>query len=191
MEETNLLYKDATCMLASFIDIVTRHLIWFNLKLENTTSTCVHAMSTKNVKDGMPKENGVLPQSVIHVEPGDCDTKQEENVDSSSRTRHATYKKDREYSSRPKSVDVDILIGNKKNSKKGPSYVTLKRTGEISEDNRKHGGLIRKLKSCCKMEKRTGKFIVFKERKLKKQQEIGALSTSIIGFYGIWSLRNY
>ena len=191
MEETNHLYKDATCMLASFIDVVTKHLTWFNIKLDNNTSTFFHAMSTKNVQEGMFMENGVLPDFVIHVEPSDCNTKQEENADSSSRIRHVPYKNNREYSSRSKCVNVDFRNGNNENSKKSQSYVILKRTGEIRQEDRKHGGLIKKLKACCNMEKRTGKFVVYKERKLKEQKGIEALSTSIIGFYGIWSLRNY
>ena len=191
MEETNHLYKDATCMLASFIDVVTKHLVWFNIKLDNNTSTFFHSMSTKNVKEGMFMEKGVLPESVIRVEPGDSNTKQEERPDSSSRIRHVPYKKNREYSSQSKSVGVDIGNDNKENSKKSPSYVILTKTGEISQEDRKDGGLIKKLKDCCNVEKRTGKFVVYKERKLKEQKGIEALSTSIIGFYGIWSLRNY
>jgi hypothetical protein len=59
------------------------------------------------------------------------------------------------------------------------------------EEVSKFKNLFKKMKICIRKGKRTGKFSVTKSTEQHEPKITESLSTSIIGFHGIWSLRNY
>jgi len=204
MEESRLVYEDATHQLGSFLGSVSNQLTGLNIRQGNnlnSSATTQNAVSLQFASERhssvnvTSQESSPSAGSVTHVTTSYIKSSHRGNNKSLNRKRGQQINEIQGYSRRTRSIDLDVNHEENINSiqKKWSSDTHIKKIDQ--EDNingeLKLGNIVKKMKNCFKMEKRSGKFSINKSTKEMEQKYTEPLSTTIIGFHGIWSLRNY
>ena len=111
------------------------------------------------------------------------------------RKRGQTKRDDLEHPSRTGSIDLSVPYdeNRKYKDKQWASDTALTRDGqkELYQRKTRFERMRGKVNKCLSMDKRTGKFSVNKSTQYQDQNYPEPLSATIIGFHGVWSLRNY
>ena len=214
MDKSRLVYEDATHQLGSFLEQVSSHLTGLSIRSDHPMdrtknpsghldipSTTQHARCVKNANGKSnsismtPPESKTRAGSVTHVTTGYVKSGHKGNNKSFTRKRGEQKSKDHEKPTRARSIDLDITDEKESspNDRKWSSETNLARAeeDELFRRKTKLGRMVGKVKTCLSKEKRTGKFSVNKSTNQQGQRFPEPLSTTIIGFHGIWSLRNY
>ena len=204
MEQSRLVYEDATHQLGSFLELVSKQLTVLNHRPDNHTETSTSTEHASCMKIASARESSVnvtsqnskpCAESVTHITTSYIKSSHRGNNKLSTRKRGRQKNEIQCYPSRTRSVDLNVNDDEKTNpnEKKWSSDINIHRLEqeEVFEEKSKFMNLFKNLKTCITKKKRTGKFSVTKITEQHEPKITDSLSTSIIGFHGIWSLRNY
>lgn len=217
MEQSRLVYEDATHQLGSFLELVSSQLTGLNHRSDQPTdktrnstsghrdisSQVQHARCMKNASGKRsslsvtPLESKTQAGPVTHLTTGYAKSSHKGNNKSVARKRGDQKNEEREHDQRTRTRSIDLDLADDKESnekdKKWSSESSLYRNGqeELFRRKTKLGRMVGKMKTCLSKDKRTGKFSVNKSTKEEEHKFTENQSTTIMGFHGIWSLRNY
>ena len=204
MEQSRLVYEDATHQLGSFLELVSKQLTVLHHRPDNNMATsattehgsCMKLTIARNSSVNMTsKESKPCAESLTHITAGYIKSSHSRNNKLFTRKRGGQKKEIQCYPSRTRSVDSHVNNDEETNhnDKKWSSDSNIQRLEqeEVFERKSKFMNLFKNIKTCIRKEKRTGKFSVTKSTEQYELKITESLSTSIIGFHGIWSLRNY
>eukprot|EP00092_Neocalanus_flemingeri_P000027 GFUD01000027.1.p1 GENE.GFUD01000027.1~~GFUD01000027.1.p1 ORF type:complete len:382 (-),score=92.57 GFUD01000027.1:31-1176(-) len=215
MEQSRLVYEDATHQLGSFLELVSSQLTGLHMRSDqpvdrasNPTREHNHSSSTTQQERCLtianqrsssisvtPLESKTRTGSVTHLTTGYVKSGHKGNNKSFPRKLRQQKNDVTEQPSRTRSIELGVTDAKESTlpDKKWSSETNLSKVKqkELFRRKTKLGRMVGKMKTCLRKEKRTGKFNVNKSTKQQEQRLPGPLSTTIIGFHGIWSLRNY
>ena len=213
MEQSRLVYEDATHQLGSFLELVSAQLEGFNIrpehpldKVRNPAGGIEEILETFKPSKCLKTANKVRSSSsvspsqsktctVTHVKTGYIKSSHKGSEKSMGRKRGQTKREDLEHPSRTGSIDLSVPYdeNRKYKDKQWASDKALARNGqrELYQRKTRLERMNGKVNKCLSMDKRTGKFSVNKSTKYRDQNYPEPLSATIIGIHGIWSLRNY
>lgn len=179
MEDSRVVYEDATHQFGSFIDSV-------NNQLNKMPAVKQGAYTNTQSKS---ERSGSVNMATPELSP--CDNTVTHTKGYYIKSRHRGNHK---LSSKKKERKIDEVKGYRSVSES----IDLKNPGDCNQNESEHHedlknpNIFKKMGTCLKMRKKTGKFSVHKSTKRHTKSNISqSQSTTIIGFYGIWSLRNY
>jgi hypothetical protein len=204
MEQSRLVYEDATHQLGYFLELVSKQLTVLNHRPDNTldtSSTTEHAScrtnaSTRNSSVNVTsQEFKPCAESMAHIATSFIKSSHSRNDKSFTRKRGRQKKEIQCYPSRTRSAHLHVNNDEEANpnEKKWSSDSNIQRLeqDEVFERKSKFKNLFKNIKTYMRKEKRTGKFSVTKSTEQHELKITESMSTSIIGFHGIWSLRYY
>ena len=188
MEHSRVAYEDATHQFGSFIDSVNSQLKKMPRdKQGEYTNTQTKSEESASV-NMPPPEVSPCANTVTHTDGYYMKSRHRGNNKLSNKKKDRKINEVKGYRSVSESLDLEQSKNCDKIKKyKGGNIGVSAHNKELKNQN-----IFNKMRTCFKMKKKTGKFSINKSTKRQNKSNLcGSQTTTIIGFYGIWSLRNY